>query len=124
MNSPATVRKAQAEAEREPAGDPQSQAKESLIRNLQPGTQNGPQEDSCETAVLCGSLCTTADVLVREVHVSDVRPGDHLVFGKCGAYSATEPGVLFLLRDMPYIYLMEQGFPCLIRGSLPSWRLV
>ncbi len=75
-------------------------------------------------AVLCGSLCTTADVLVREVSLPDAAPGDYLVFGKCGAYSATEPGVLFLLRDLPSVYLMQENGPVLVRKALPSWRLV
>ena len=97
---------------------------EKYIQDLQFQTENESSNDASAPAVLCGSLCTTADVLVREIHISDVTPGDLLVFGKCGAYSATEPGVLFLLRDMPYIYLMEDGLPWLVRNSLQSWRLV
>lgn len=54
---------------------------------------------------LCGSLCTTADVLVREVNLQGLTPGDYLAFNNCGAYSVTEGIHLFLSRTMPMILL-------------------
>ena len=45
---------------------------------------------------LCGSLCTVADVLVREVKLKKLELGDVLEFGHCGAYSVTEAPALFL----------------------------
>ena len=33
-------------------------------------------------------------------------------------------GVLFLLRDLPSVYLMQENGPVLVRKALPSWRLV
>lgn len=61
--------------------------------------------------MLCGSLCTTADILVREVELPAVSIGDYLVFHRCGAYSVTEGTVLFLSRTMPRIllYTKEKG---------------
>lgn len=70
---------------------------------------------------LCGSLCTVADVLVREVTLPKLEPGDILEFGHCGAYSVTEAPALFLSRQMPaiYVYSKDNGYECL-RGHMPA----
>lgn len=54
---------------------------------------------------LCGSLCTTADVLARNVELTDLQIGDVLVFERTGAYSAMEGMAVFLSREMPRIAL-------------------
>lgn len=59
--------------------------------------------------MICGSLCTVADVLVRSAALPAVQRGDYLVFGRCGAYSVTEGISLFLSRRLPRIYLYQQG---------------
>ncbi|MBQ9043023.1 MAG: alanine racemase [Eggerthellaceae bacterium] len=56
---------------------------------------------------LCGSLCTTNDVLARAAVLPDVREGDVLAFSNCGAYSVTEGVYLFLSRTMPRIIVRE-----------------
>ena len=56
---------------------------------------------------LCGSLCTTADVLVRDVTLQGLHEGDYLAFNNCGAYSVTEGIHLFLSRTMPLILLRK-----------------
>ena len=63
---------------------------------------------------LCGSLCTVADVLVREVKLKKLELGDVLEFGHCGAYSVTEAPALFLSRQLPaiYAYSKECGYEC------------
>lgn len=60
---------------------------------------------------LCGSLCTTGDVLTRDVEFNTLTPGDILVFQWTGAYSAMEGMAVFLSRDMPqiFIYSKETG---------------
>ena len=55
---------------------------------------------------LCGSLCTTADVLARNVPLQELRIGDTLVFHRTGAYSAFEGLALLLSRDLPQIWLI------------------
>ena len=57
---------------------------------------------------ICGSLCTTADVLVRKADLPDLSIGDVLVFEKTGAYSVTEGLALFLSRELPAVYLKER----------------
>lgn len=70
---------------------------------------------------LCGSLCTVADVLVREVKLKKFELGDVLEFGHCGAYSVTEAPALFLSRQLPaiYAYSKEYGYECL-REHIPA----
>lgn len=58
---------------------------------------------------LCGSLCTTADILARNVEFADLAIGDVLVFGRTGAYSAMEGMSIFLSREMPEIYCYSRG---------------
>ena len=63
--------------------------------------------DVTRSYCICGSLCTTADVLVRKVELPELSIGDVLVFEKTGAYSVTEGLALFLSRELPAIYLKE-----------------
>lgn len=67
---------------------------------------------------VCGSLCTTADVLVRSLPIGGLRTGDILAFRKAGAYSVTEGVYLFLSRDMPRVYKVNG------KGETVLWRNV
>lgn len=60
---------------------------------------------------LCGSLCTTADVLARNVSFdgATLGIGDVLVFHQVGAYSLYECMSLFLSRDLPSVYLLNNN---------------
>ena len=77
----------------------------------------GAQKPYC----ICGSLCTGADVLVREVDLPELCRGDVLLFHRCGAYSVTESRMLFLSRMMPeiYVYSEDRGMEKL-RGPVDS----
>ncbi len=84
-------------------------------------------DDSCsaerQTYAICGSLCTTADVLVREVKLPKLKIGDVIGFGRCGAYSVTEASVLFLSRQAPSVWLLTGGEHRLLRESQPTYPL-
>lgn len=84
-----------------------------------PGVELTQMPDADYT--LCGSLCTVADVLVREVKLKKLELGDILEFAHCGAYSVTEAPVLFLSRQLPaiYAYSKECGYECL-REHIPA----
>jgi len=69
---------------------------------------------------LCGSLCTTADVLVRSVPFCELEIGDVLAFHNIGAYSVTEGPTLFLSRDLPRIVLHREGNVRLVRDVIHS----
>ena len=58
---------------------------------------------------ICGSLCTVADVLVREVELPVVSRNDVILFHRCGAYSVTEGSALFLSRKLPEVYLYNEA---------------
>lgn len=73
---------------------------------------------------ICGSLCTTADVLVKDAMLPELDFGDKLLFHNCGAYSNTESNYLFLSRDMPYVYLRKNdGNIRLLRSKKPTYKL-
>ncbi len=89
-------------------------------------SSDGEQKQKSETAeeeghMLCGSLCTTADVLVRDLPLSAPEIGDILAFYNIGAYSVTEGMYLFLSRTLPGIvlYSTEEGARC-VRGKVKS----
>lgn len=67
------------------------------------------------TWTVCGSLCTTADVLVRACPLGEPRIGDRLTFLDVGAYSVTEGLYMFLSRDMPRVYKKRNGRLELVR---------
>jgi len=68
---------------------------------------------------LCGSLCTTADVLTRDVPLDSVEIGDILGFRRTGAYSVMEGMSVFLSRDMPSVYLYSEADGLrLVRGAI------
>ncbi|MBE5918606.1 MAG: diaminopimelate decarboxylase [Pseudobutyrivibrio ruminis] len=72
---------------------------------------------------IVGSLCTTADVLVREVELTELAEGDVLTFNRCGAYSVTEAPNLFLSRRMPCIYVESKDLGLKqLRDGLESYR--
>lgn len=72
---------------------------------------------------LCGSLCTSSDILVRNLPVEDIQMGDMIVFKNIGAYSVTEGIYLFLSRRMPQIYLSQGTEMKLIRDADETYLL-
>ena len=76
--------------------------------------------DAAEPWMLCGSLCTTADVLVREAQLPPLRVGDVIALGRCGAYSVTEGVAVFLSRDMPRVALYRGGNFTLVRNRFAT----
>lgn len=54
---------------------------------------------------ICGALCTTNDILVKQLPLDGLQIGDTLIFENAGAYCMTEGIALFLSRDLPAILL-------------------
>jgi diaminopimelate decarboxylase len=71
-------------------------------------THYGRQEGEVREWTVCGSLCTSSDVLVRQYPFKALEQNDHLVFHKTGAYSATEGMAMFLSRDLPLVLLYSE----------------
>lgn len=57
-----------------------------------------------EKWTVCGSLCTTNDVLLSQQEMEDLAVGDIIVFEKVGAYSNYEGMSLFLSHELPGVY--------------------
>lgn len=78
-----------------------------VIRHIRYAKKVGTVDPWC----ICGSLCTTADVLVRSCELESPEIGDVLVFCRTGAYSCMEGMSLFLSRDLPavFFYSVEHG---------------
>lgn len=98
-----------------------------VLRHFRRG-ENGfdsvlPGDGPGQSWALCGSLCTTNDVLIRSIDLQKPAHGDVFVFCHCGAYSVTEAIALFLSRDMPKIFLYQEGELRLIRDKVESWRM-
>ena len=62
-----------------------------------------------EKWTLCGSLCSTADVIARGVPFSGLKKGDRIVFHRTGAYSVCEGISLLLSRDLPSVYILDDS---------------
>lgn len=89
---------------------------QTMAMQTPPITLLGDHGEKAEDYTLCGSLCTTADILVRKVTLPALSVGDVLAFGRCGAYSVTEGIGLFLSRQLPRIVLhSERGGNRLLR---------
>lgn len=78
-------------------------------------------EEATDNYTICGSLCTVADVLVKQLPLKNMKLCDILIFERVGAYSVTEGVYLFLSRDLPKIifHSKKNGFE-LIRDSKPT----
>ena len=90
-----------------------------VLRNGEPvKASEGETNKYC----ICGSLCTVADVLIREVELPVLKEGDILSFDRCGAYSVSEGALTFLSRTMPEIWIRDGEVRCL-RERTESWKL-
>lgn len=78
-------------------------------------------EEAVEPWTICGSLCTVADVIVKNLSLSNAQIGDMIIFYNVGAYSVTEGIYLFLSRKLPKILTYDAANKeKLIRNNLPT----
>ena len=68
-----------------------------------------PDGQEREKWTLCGSLCTTADVIAGNAPFSHLKKGDRIVFHRTGAYSVYEGFSMFLSRDLPSVYMLDNN---------------
>lgn len=95
-----------------------------MMAMKQPYIKHLPNREKSDKMIedwtICGSLCTTADVLVRDLKLNSLKIGDVLVFQNIGAYSITEGIYLFLSRDMPRVYKKVGGKLELVRDVIQT----
>lgn len=58
---------------------------------------------------ICGSLCSMNDIIAKYVSLPPVEIGDTLIFENTGAYCMIECISLFLTRDIPAVYLIDEN---------------
>lgn len=81
----------------------------------------GTVGEGARRVTLCGALCTTNDLLAKQVELPGIEVGDVVAFGRTGAYSMTEGISLFLSRDLPAIVGLDAaGTPRLLRDHTPT----
>lgn len=86
------------------------------VRLLGAASPEGPEELPWN---VCGSLCTTNDILVKRLPLAGLGEGLLLAFSRAGAYCATEGIALFLSRDLPRVALVgADGALELVREGL------
>jgi diaminopimelate decarboxylase len=81
------------------------------------------EQDNSKDWCICGSLCTTSDVIVRTMPLVDLKVGDALCFKNVGAYSATESLGLFLSRDLPKMLLFSKNSFTIIRDVINTYNI-
>lgn len=85
-------------------------------------TGKGIDDEPPEAWNLCGSLCTSNDMLAKRIHLQGLDKGSVLAFDKAGAYCMTEGIALFLSRDMPAIVVADKAGRCrVVREGLPTY---
>ena len=83
-----------------------------------------PAGEEEEKWTVCGSICSAADILCRDVAFQNLQENDILVFLNCGAYSFMEASSTFLSREMPQIWARrENGELELLRDFFPTEQL-
>lgn len=80
-------------------------------------------ENPSKKWTMCGSLCSTNDVLIRDFPGGELNIGDVLAIENIGAYSVTEGIYLFLSRDMPSIIVHDKDTVSLVREVKHTWKL-
>ena len=72
---------------------------------------------------LCGALCTTNDILVKQFPAGEIKIGDFLIFNNVGAYCMTEGISLFLSRNLPYVFKITKNNNIkMVRKNLPTYK--
>ncbi len=74
------------------------------------------RNDNLKIWNVCGALCSVNDIIMKQVEM-DLKVNDILCFKNTGAYSMTEGISLFLSRELPKIYLLQNKEYVLVRDS-------
>ncbi len=67
-----------------------------------------PDRKGNDSYIICGSLCTINDILVKDFRAENLQIGDMLVFKNAGAYCSTEGISLFLSRELPRVIIKNK----------------
>lgn len=84
------------------------------IEHIPHTARNGTEE---LPYTIAGSLCTTADIVVRKLPLVSPAIGDVLAFHDIGAYSVTEGIYLFLSHPLPAVLVRQNGTVTCLRNA-------
>lgn len=83
------------------------------------GKENHPVKDVWN---ICGSLCSMNDILAKQLPLPSLQIGDLLCFENTGAYCMTEGTALFLSREIPAVYFLENENYVCVRSPIETAR--
>lgn len=81
------------------------------------------KDSETEAYTIAGSLCTTADIVLRQLPLKAPAIGDFLVFDDIGAYSITEGIYLFLSHPLPAVLLNDNDNITVLRNIEETYKL-
>lgn len=76
-----------------------------------------------KTYTIAGSLCTTADIVLRQFPLASPSIGDLLIFKDIGAYSITEGIYLFLSHPLPAVLCKDGENITILRNLEETYKL-
>ena len=85
--------------------------------------QNTSSESQTVNCTIAGSLCTTADIVLRNLPLKNPQQDDLLVFKDIGAYSITEGIYLFLSHPLPSVIAKTENSIAILRDSKETYIL-
>lgn len=95
--------------------------KQIMSMNKPPLSQSSEVDGVSKKYTICGSLCTVADLLVKDIELKELHVGDVLTFYRVGAYSVCESPALFLSRKLPFVYVEnENNELIMVRDNRPT----
>ena len=81
------------------------------------------KNDDAQDYTIAGSLCTTADIVLRKLSLPNPAINDVLIFQDIGAYSITEGIYLFLSHPLPAVLLNDNGTISVLRNRIETYIL-
>ena len=81
------------------------------------------KSENCSNFEICGSLCTTADVITKSLPLASPAIADFLVFKNIGAYSVTEGIYLFLSHALPCVVSYDKMEYKVLRQSFETYKI-
>ena len=83
----------------------------------------GEENSTTTDYTIAGSLCTTADIVLRKLTLTSPSIGDLLVFSDIGAYSITEGIYLFLSHPLPAVVMYDGKNYSVLRKSQETYKI-
>jgi diaminopimelate decarboxylase len=67
-----------------------------------------------EIVTICGKYCESSDILIKDIEMPEISPGDIIAIPGCGAYNLTE-STNYNMSFRPAVVMVKDGDAWLIR---------